>query len=171
MLKKLKQKVKEKGRRYAGKMSGPSSSGRPAAPSSSAAVNNHETANPIIPDVEIQAPTSNPSALAPPAPAPWSQLLAVPLTQPLVASAALLSTDAPQPTSHTDTSNLPTVQESVPFQEIAPALGAEGSGRNTAWSGLKTLVGVVGESVGSFGPLKSAFGEILGCIEIFEVRI
>ncbi|KAG8710861.1 hypothetical protein FRC09_020896 [Ceratobasidium sp. 395] len=43
--------------------------------------------------------------------------------------------------------------------------------KSTAWSGLKALIGVLGESTGEFGPLKSTIGALLRCFEIHEVRV
>ncbi|KAG8711287.1 hypothetical protein FRC09_020684 [Ceratobasidium sp. 395] len=41
---------------------------------------------------------------------------------------------------------------------------------HVAWSGLKTLLGVLNRSADAFGPLKSAFDGFSRCIEIFEVQ-
>ncbi|KAG8721102.1 hypothetical protein FRC09_008462 [Ceratobasidium sp. 395] len=41
-------------------------------------------------------------------------------------------------------------------------------GKNTAWSGLNTLLDVLNQSTNAFPPLKSAFNGFLQCIDIFE---
>ncbi|KAG9119925.1 hypothetical protein FRC07_004817, partial [Ceratobasidium sp. 392] len=57
------------------------------------------------------------------------------------------------------------VQDSEPGMsspDIKPGL------KTTAWSGLKTLLGVLDASADAFGPLKSAVGELLNCIDVYE---
>lgn len=39
------------------------------------------------------------------------------------------------------------------------------------WAWLNTFLRVVGQSASMFGPLKAAVDELIGCIEIFEVRV
>ncbi|KAF8607918.1 hypothetical protein BDV93DRAFT_542055 [Ceratobasidium sp. AG-I] len=56
------------------------------------------------------------------------------------------------------------VSESASIASSSPGR----NGKRTAWFGLKTLIGLLNEGTNKFGPLKSAFGEILGCIEIYE---
>ncbi|KAG8780842.1 hypothetical protein FRC12_022524 [Ceratobasidium sp. 428] len=45
------------------------------------------------------------------------------------------------------------------------------SPKHTAWGGLKTLLNVLSNNTGAFAPLKSAFGGLWNCVEIFEVSI
>ncbi|KAG8688175.1 hypothetical protein FRC08_011585, partial [Ceratobasidium sp. 394] len=40
--------------------------------------------------------------------------------------------------------------------------------KDTAWAGLKTLLGVLSESADAFPPLKSAVGGLVRCIEIYD---
>ncbi|KAG9089441.1 hypothetical protein FS749_001324, partial [Ceratobasidium sp. UAMH 11750] len=55
---------------------------------------------------------------------------------------------------------------------LAPAgstpAAAKQSFKDTAWAGLKTLLGVLNESVDAFPPLKSAIGGLVRCIEIYD---
>ncbi|KAG9125384.1 hypothetical protein FRC07_007811 [Ceratobasidium sp. 392] len=54
-----------------------------------------------------------------------------------------------------------------PAPEVSSLDNTRGLG-STAWSGLKTLIGVLNESADAFGPLKSAAGGLSRCIEIYE---
>ncbi|KAG8717456.1 hypothetical protein FRC09_014240 [Ceratobasidium sp. 395] len=93
---------------------------------------------------------------------------------PSVASldSGLIQPDRPkhQPTNYSVSEN---------SNDTAPASAVGGSRffqsdrdvKSTAWSGLKTLIGVLSESTGEFGPLKSTIGALLRCFEIHEDQV
>ncbi|KAF8594427.1 hypothetical protein BDV93DRAFT_579801 [Ceratobasidium sp. AG-I] len=167
-IKKVKQKAKQKAHRYADNMFGSPSSERLAAQSSSVSISHSGTTNTPVPTAALPHLVPNLNVLVPPSTSPQVTSIAAP--QPVVASPALLSTGTPPMASPTNDS--PAVQDSVELQDSSSApvasSGAERSGKNMAWSGLKALIRLLNKSAEAFGPLKSAIGEISRCIEIYE---
>jgi hypothetical protein len=58
---------------------------------------------------------------------------------------------------------------SVSASAAAPPPSTVHGPTKIAWSGVKTFLGLLNESADAFGPLKSAVGGIVRCIEIYEV--
>ena len=171
MLKKLKQKAKDKGRRYANKLLGPSSSERLVGQSSTVSVNETGVINTPMPIPATPEPASDLIALTPPGSSPQVALGSVP--QLVVTSSVVPSSGAPPRTSQPNRSNSPTLQGTVPVEAASASAASRGDGRSandTAWSGLKTLLDLLNASADAFGPLKSAVGGISECINIYEVR-
>lgn len=52
----------------------------------------------------------------------------------------------------------------------APSTAAQ-SANTSGWTGLKAFLRVIDQNVGVFGPLKAAIGELVGCIETYEVCV
>ncbi|KAF8603402.1 hypothetical protein BDV93DRAFT_170518 [Ceratobasidium sp. AG-I] len=168
MLHKIKQKAKEKGRRYADKIFRSSPSER-----ASVSTNDSRTANTPLPTAPLPEPAADPIPLATSSSSPQVAPSSAP--QPAVASPIPPSTDTLPPLSQTNELHLPTVPDPAPIQRSSAASTAssvaEQSGKKAAWSGLKTLVELLNVSADAFGPLKSAVSWISMFIEINDVRI
>jgi hypothetical protein len=65
----------------------------------------------------------------------------------------------------------PNATLSVSTSSVAPPPSTVQTATKTAWSGLKTFLGLLNESADAFGPLKSAVGGINRCSEIYDVFI
>ncbi|KAF8601236.1 hypothetical protein BDV93DRAFT_585628, partial [Ceratobasidium sp. AG-I] len=162
-------KIKRKIKRSVDKISRtPSVNNTPVA-SSSVSINNSGATSAPVPAASISVSVSG-GLLAPPHPS--SQTGRTSVLQSAPASPLTLSANLPAPVSQNNTSGSPAVQSGASIQ-IASATsimppGPERSVKSTAWSGLKTLFGLLNQSADAFPPLKSAIGGILGCIEIYE---
>ncbi|KAG8679409.1 hypothetical protein FRC09_018983, partial [Ceratobasidium sp. 395] len=55
--------------------------------------------------------------------------------------------------------------------DSVPPLVENTSKLHTAWSGLRTLLSVLDKSADAFGPLKSAVGGLVACLEIYEGQV
>ncbi|KAG8690945.1 hypothetical protein FRC09_011785 [Ceratobasidium sp. 395] len=64
-----------------------------------------------------------------------------------------------------------TMPASQPGAGPAPTLEANTSKLHTAWSGLRTLLSVLDKSADAFGPLKSAVGGLVACLELYEGQV
>lgn len=167
-MKKFKQRGRQKLRDYKDKIFGRSSSELVAGQSSFVSANNSGTTNRPVPTAALLE--SDALALS----AASLQVTSASTSQPALPSPILPSADRlPPPT--VQASRSPSIHEPTSVQDRSSALvspsDAERSGKSTAWSGLKTLLVLLDKSADAFGPLKSAVGGILGCIDIYEVRI
>ncbi|KAF8607419.1 hypothetical protein BDV93DRAFT_505586 [Ceratobasidium sp. AG-I] len=164
-IKKAKHKATKKAHHLADKLFGSSSEG---VAEQSPSVSITDSGTRVAVATPVPASDSN-LFLAPPASSSGARRTSVsqPTAVPLVSSsidALLLSESKPDDLRVEKDPSLFHGSESASIASLGP----ERSTTSTAWSGLKTLIGLLNEGANKFGPLKSAFGEILGCIEIFE---
>ncbi|KAF8593782.1 hypothetical protein BDV93DRAFT_582463, partial [Ceratobasidium sp. AG-I] len=171
MLNKIGHRIKRKIERGVDKLSRPPSPNHPHLPSASVLVDDSGSTSISLPAASLRVSVSDSRGLLAP-PQSSSQIGSISTPQSAVASLALPSTDILLPTSQTDDLDPPALQ--VPAPAIITSTTSptspdpERGGKSTAWSGLKTLLGLLNESADAFGPLKSAVGGISRCIEIYE---
>ncbi|KAF8593005.1 hypothetical protein BDV93DRAFT_516899 [Ceratobasidium sp. AG-I] len=166
-IKKVKQKAKQKAHQLANQVFG-SSSERVAGLSASASINNSGINTPLPTAALLESPP-NPNALS--SSQTSHQATTIFTIQPVVPIPTQPSPDKrPPPT--TQTSNPHSAQESTHLQAVSSASiaspSAERNNKEAAWSGLKTLLGLLDGGAEAFEPLKSAVGGILKCIDIYE---
>ncbi|KAF8600493.1 hypothetical protein BDV93DRAFT_510821 [Ceratobasidium sp. AG-I] len=166
----IKRKAKQKAQDYANKIRRTSSPELAAEQSSSVPISNPGGTNTPVPTVTLSEPPSDATV---PAPFGSSCQVAPSAAPQLVATApVLVSADTPSATSQISRSTWPVVRNIEPAKGTSSAStaapGAGRSAKSTTWSGLKTLLDLLNASADAFGPLKSAVGGILECINIYE---
>ncbi|KAF8601282.1 hypothetical protein BDV93DRAFT_558583 [Ceratobasidium sp. AG-I] len=145
MFTKIKQQAKQKVHHYADKLLQPSFPRRVAGHSASISRDDSGAVNVLAHTVTLPTAASG-SNISHAHPASLSTTRRISDSQSVAVSVALPSTD---PAS-------------------AAAFGLERSDKTMAWTGLKTLIGLLSESTDAFGALKSAIGGISRGVEIYE---
>ncbi|KAG9122010.1 hypothetical protein FRC07_001789, partial [Ceratobasidium sp. 392] len=150
------------------------------------------------PATQARAASNTEPSHADPIASQLSHATVVPRTEPSHHSphldpAPIVSTPAdqaqPHPPPNVETSQLDNPSVQVPKRSVISMPGSENTNafgslptasepgrskralKGAAWSGLNTLIDVLNESTDAFGPLKSAFGGLSRCIEIYESRV